>query len=414
MRHARTGARGIRAGAVAHTKLVTRKAFIRAAWGVALALGLVVLGKTFVGDVYHVDTGSMEPTIHGLEPGGEWVFVRYDRSPPERGEIVVVLPPGESEGIVKRVAGKPLESVQIVDGDVWIDKKPLPPQQGGVRVTVFDDRWQDAKSMFHAGAAWKRENGVWSATVDESTSKGDDAWLDFHPPLADDYMTSDHHLVRGEQNVNDAVVECEVQAGALAGVLRIQLAEQGDVFELALEPATSPEGAQAQLVLRRTNADAGAQELARARVPFELAVWHHLRFGNVDNTLRVDCDAHIDVLRASYERNVAHPGDLQHEGKSIGKRLMFGVAGGTFRVRALRLQRDLYYTARGQFGISGPQQLGADEYFLLGDNSAHSRDSREWGPVSASWIIGRATRVVWPPSHWRSLAEGDDASSSTR
>lgn len=414
MLHARTGARVDRAGAAAHTKLVTRKAFIRAAWAVALALGLVVLGKTFVGDVYHVDTGSMEPTIHGLEPGGEWVFVRYDRSPPERGEIVVVLPPGEREGIVKRVVGKPLESVQIVDGDVWIDKKPLPPRSGGVRVTVFDDRWQDATALFHAGAAWKREKGVWSASVDASNAKGDDAWLDFHPPLADDYLTSDHRLVRGELSVNDAVVECDVQAGALAGVLRIQLSEQGDVFELALEPANSEAGAQAELVLRRSSADAGAQELARASVAFDLAAWHHVSFGNVDNALRVDFDARTDVLHASYERNVPHPGDLQHEGKSIGKRLMLGVAGGTFRVRALRLQRDLYYTARGQFGISGPQQLGPDEYFVLGDNSAHSRDSREWGPVSASWIIGRAARVVWPPSHWRSLSEGDDASSIAR
>jgi len=40
--------------------------------------------------------------------------------------------------------------------------------------------------------------------------------------------------------------------------------------------------------------------------------------------------------------------------------------------------------------------LGPDEYFMLGDNSAHSYDSRYWGPIKRRAIIGRAVCIYWP------------------
>jgi len=41
-------------------------------------------------------------------------------------------------------------------------------------------------------------------------------------------------------------------------------------------------------------------------------------------------------------------------------------------------------------------QLGDDEYFVLGDNSPSSLDSRFWGPVPRRSIVGRVTKVYWP------------------
>jgi len=42
--------------------------------------------------------------------------------------------------------------------------------------------------------------------------------------------------------------------------------------------------------------------------------------------------------------------------------------------------------------------LGPDEYFVLGDNTPRSRDSRCWGPLPRQNITGRVKAIFWPPS----------------
>ncbi len=37
-------------------------------------------------------------------------------------------------------------------------------------------------------------------------------------------------------------------------------------------------------------------------------------------------------------------------------------------------------------------------YFMMGDNRGESDDSRFWGPVPKSWIIGDAFATYWPPN----------------
>ena len=37
------------------------------------------------------------------------------------------------------------------------------------------------------------------------------------------------------------------------------------------------------------------------------------------------------------------------------------------------------------------------DYFMMGDNRGESDDSRFWGPVRRSWIIGKAFLTYWPP-----------------
>jgi signal peptidase I len=42
-------------------------------------------------------------------------------------------------------------------------------------------------------------------------------------------------------------------------------------------------------------------------------------------------------------------------------------------------------------------------WFMMGDNRGESDDSRYWGPVPTSWIIGEAFFTYWPPDRIGSL-----------
>ena len=63
---------------------------------------------------------------------------------------------------------------------------------------------------------------------------------------------------------------------------------------------------------------------------------------------------------------------------------LFGLAavGMELEVCELRIERDVYYTPRVPEGRETKARLGPGEFFVLGDNSPQSRDSR-WSPISA-------------------------------
>ena len=99
------------------------------------------------------------------------------------------------------------------------------------------------------------------------------------------------------------------------------------------------------------------------------------------------------------------------------------------RVSHLRVLRDIYYNADSSIDLAGhdfsyrpgdarpgqelpPSQetqyvdfpLGSDQFFVLGDNSAMSKDGRLWGIdhkdywVPRKLLIGKALLIYWPHS----------------
>jgi signal peptidase I len=396
--------------------VVNRSTVVRIAWTIALALLLLLFLKTFVCDVKHVDSGSMEPYIFGAEDGGESVLVWYDRSPPKRFESVVILRAGETTPIVKRVVGERGERVQISNGDLLIDSRRLPPDEPRPPpIVVFDDRWQRVDDAFGMGGTkgnpWTRAEDGWALDASQ-VARGEQTGMMFlHANVHDDYLAPDHSLVRGRNPVNDLILECEFKVDERRGRLRFMLTEQGDTFQVAIDLHDGDggdRGDQAELVLtRRFDVE---EVLATARVALATGTWHRLRFSNVDNALRVVLDGTEPLPPVTYKENHPHPHDLAQEGKSFPHRVYLGGEQGRFEFRGIKILRDLYYTQRGRIGVETAADLGLDDYFVLGDNSAESRDSREWGPVHASEILGRPVWVVWPPSRIRRLVSIDSSS----
>lgn len=64
--------------------------------------------------------------------------------------------------------------------------------------------------------------------------------------------------------------------------------------------------------------------------------------------------------------------------------------------------KNTYYYNRKPYGEEQKKiKVPEGYYFVLGDNSAHSHDSRYWGFVSKASIIGKADLIYWPLNRMR-------------
>lgn len=59
-----------------------------------------------------------------------------------------------------------------------------------------------------------------------------------------------------------------------------------------------------------------------------------------------------------------------------------------------------YYYNKGDYGRRGRSvEVPKGYFYVLGDNSKDSQDSRYWGFVPSENLIGKASLIWWPP--WR-------------
>ncbi len=363
----------------------------RILWTLAICI-LGVLGlRTLVGDLFQVSSSSMEPFLWP----GEVILVTYDHSPPRRMELVVFKRRGEY--VIKRVAGLGGEAGEDVridsNGDLQIDGHYLAADLPRPRILLFDQEQQDIERYFAHGSSrgdpWRKEGDVLELDARQVKPGQAGGLLRYHPRLLDNYLDQAGGIVEGQETVADAAVACEVRFLERGGLFRIGLKEGGDTFWLRVDLTQQD----SRLELLRASKE-GMETLAEVQIEVELESWIPVSFENIDNHL----SARFGATRLGFSYDFNHPAE-----SSLGERIKLGGEACRLELRRLRVWRDLHYTARGHYAVGGRYPLEAGKLFVLGDNSANSMDSREYGAIDADQVIGRPRLVVWPPSAIRWL-----------
>lgn len=106
-----------------------------------LAIILFLVINTLTGR-YQVHGQSMEPSLHD----GQYLLaskVTYWLHPPERGDIVVLDPPGKQSEVpyIKRLIGLPEDIIEVRDQRVWVNGVPLVEPYIDTPPTYVDE-WQ--------------------------------------------------------------------------------------------------------------------------------------------------------------------------------------------------------------------------------------------------------------------------------
>ncbi|HIF41442.1 MAG TPA: signal peptidase I [Planctomycetes bacterium] len=387
----------------------------RALWWVIIGVAALLVLKTFVVDIYPVSSSSMEPTLHR----GEWVVVAHGGGQPERGEVVVVR--HGDDVLVKRVCGVGGQGGErlTVDpsGDIWVNGERPGKGRWRVgsetnttiypRVEIFDLDQQDPAEAFEGlgeeSPGWHRgPNG--ELVAGSPAGEEHSSVLQYQRILRDGYRDLEGRVHDGEVSVSDLAVDLHLQVLGHPSSLIVALTEQGDRFELRLETEDPDGGARMSLVRVTPEAEiqlGGPSSISLGGSGRETLI--HL--SNVDNRVealvRTEGDSVWNTLAHDYDRNSYQPGDEERRGTSLGARMRL-TATGHVVVRALSLARDVQFRPRGKLGPGGVQ-VGPGEIFVLGDNSADSRDSRDFGSLPEKAIVGRPLFAIWPPKAMRSL-----------
>jgi len=366
----------------------------------ALAIAVVValVLKAFVVEAYKIPTGSMQPTLMGDERTGVFDRILVDKlcyrlREPRRWEVVVFrYPLDRSKNFVKRIAGLPGETFRIQRGDLW-RRTPGAGADASWEIlrrprAVQADAWKRLDREEPARSRWRVTDGG-----DGVGDGGGDGWeLDGRRVVArgpgkvrfgldngsvmdgythgypDAMLTHLPEYYRGSNAnpVGDLRLSGEVTA--LEGCERVELQLDEGVLRYVFElpgPA-APETARPAIRVVDNGAD-GAVVAEVAGDPWRLPAGRAVAFGaqNMDDLLELELDGAwllaLEVAPASDQRSAAH----------------VAVAGAGADLADLMVARDIYYTAANGTGTR-EVQIPEGCYYMLGDNTQDSSDSREW------------------------------------
>ncbi len=428
---------------------------------VVMSLG-ILLFRTFAAEAYIVPTGSMAPTLLGmheelvcpncqirfnlgleeggrsgrpicpncgqngleshpaLECSGDRLLVQkflYDFRRPRRWEVAVFHFPGDpSQAYVKRVVGLPGELIQIVRGDVFVNgqiaRKTL-DEQRAMRVLVYDNQYVPRDSTrfprftFRRGrprsgavSGWHAEGTAFVHNQVDGTTDATD-WLEYrhwdpdrgrYAPVYD-FSSYNGGELRGENHVSDLMVEARLKVGSNVDSVDFRIQSGSDRFlvKLPFQGSELPSLRRNGILVPLKNPRSIAQRVpTRNSLLFEASVMDQRLIVTIDGVPLFD-PVDYDVPREG-------PGPDESP-------FAFGLRDGSLTIEGVRLFRDVYYTSelantpRRPFAVDRPYPLGSDEFFVLGDNSPVSNDSRFWPDspvVKGELLLGKPFLVHLP------------------
>jgi signal peptidase I len=343
---------------------------------------------------------------------------------PQRWDVIVFRDPANpDQHYIKRLVGLPGETVEIVDGDVFIDgriaRKP-PYAQAALWYVVFDQR-HVANPLADAGRAlrWRLQDpqgdtvagwsGLDSREIRYTGMDDVPRTIGFNADTNREYLMDFYAYNRAASGVfvGDVRVVAELTPSGGSGWVRWEIVRSG--YRFAAEVHRS---GQVRLLMSPPAAIGGERVVGTGRVA-ELAADRPvvLEFAHVDwrVTLRVNG---AEVVATRDEDYAPQLEVLRGQRRLYPVGIHVTAAGLQFALRGLRIDRDVHYTHSPytqRAYEAHPFTLRSKEYFVLGDNSPDSHDSREWtevghhlpmdyrpGTVLAEQIVGQAAFVYLP------------------
>jgi signal peptidase I len=350
----------------------------------------------------------------------------YEYFEPKRWDVIVFRDPLDPTiNFIKRLAALPGETIEIIDGDVYINgqisRKP-PKIQKELWMPVYDNDYQPARPRepFFNGHAWRQPFKVagsqWYVDPSNATrfnlesSPEQINTMVYDTSIGNDFVTAyAYDDVKEYERMpfcSDLMVRYYVTLGRENGVAGITLSKYQSQYKARFEAAGA-------MVISRNSESGEFVEIARKAVkPVNTDKPIEMKFANVDHQLIFKVGGEELSFDMGREPNAAGPIMAKIE-PSIQ---IFGA--GKLQLSHVAIYRDIYYTnadgpglCRG--GAGNPFKLAKDEFFALGDNSPDSYDSRWWnqpgkgnygkfyreGIVPRDYLVGKAMFVYWPSGY---------------
>ncbi|MFT7617428.1 MAG: signal peptidase I [Planctomycetota bacterium] len=377
----------------------------------AFAIIMALVIKNFLAEAYKVPTGSMEPTIHGAQENGDRILVNKLVNlirDPLRWEIWVFKYPNNRQvNYVKRIVGVGPESISIIDGDIYtapfgtteqslrllleerrlrIETKPrsvqeaifarypriLPDKTAWDSLEAFRDDWIVSRSNLPGATEWNFDGGIVGVCGGRSMVHFRHEIKDQRDPFQD-VGTTNHY---GEFEVGDLRLDFVCNPRQKEGMILCEIRDpQLDEFVRAEIPIEGGSNTGGVYIGKRR-----MLSLDKGLVP--VGKESRIRFTNVDNQIELEING-TRYASISYDHI---PRMLSGQAKwpaGVG----LGVAGANVHFVNAQIYRDIYYRGGGGglrrsiFEPSYPSwrsDIPEGHYYVLGDNSPASNDSREW------------------------------------